>query len=183
MTKMATKRQTWALFCITKKDYRNENLTYDQASALIKELGDPNYVKKSKVVKDNEAIRIMQEAVTAGMAALTACTPVPMVVQQHASVLNDNSPVVQEWVVDGGVCGFAWITFKANTTPNRKFLAGLKSAGLVGDNGWGKATGGGYSYWVHQGGQSMTKKEAFAHAFADVLRVNDITAYAQSRMD
>lgn len=44
----ATPRQLWALYCITKKDYRNENLTKDEAAKLIKELGDPNYKKALK---------------------------------------------------------------------------------------------------------------------------------------
>lgn len=47
----ATSRQLWALYCITKKDYRNENLSKDEASKLISELGDKNYVKKTKAKK------------------------------------------------------------------------------------------------------------------------------------
>ena len=43
----ATSRQLWALYCITKKDYRNENLSKEEAAKLISELGDKNYVKKS----------------------------------------------------------------------------------------------------------------------------------------
>lgn len=51
MENTATPRQRWALFCITKKDYRNEILSKEEAARLIKELGDPNYKKASK--KDN----------------------------------------------------------------------------------------------------------------------------------
>lgn len=182
-TRMMTKRQGFALFCITKKDYRNDGLTYDQASALIKELGDQNYVKKH-AVKDSEAVKISQEALEAGMAALNAATPTPMVVEQHANVMDDNSPVTQQWVVDGGVCGFAWLSFKANTTENRKFLAGLKRAGMVGEGKqWSKSTNSGFMYWVSQGGQSMTRKEAFARAYANVLNKYGLTVYVQSRMD
>ena len=43
----ATSRQRWALYLITKKDYRDVELTKQEAADLIKELGDPNY-KKSK---------------------------------------------------------------------------------------------------------------------------------------
>ena len=182
----ATKRQLWALYCITKKDYRNENLSYEEASKLIKELGDPNYVKKHPI-KDNEAVKISQEALEAGMAALNNAKPTPMVVQQHANVMDDNSPVNKSWVVDGGVCGFAWISFKANTPANRKFLAGLKKAKLAGDANsgakWTKSYQGGFSYWVSQGGQSMERKEAFAHAFATVLEKYGLTVYVGSRMD
>ena len=47
----ATSRQLWALYCITKKDYRNENLTKEEASKLISELSNKNYVKKAKSKK------------------------------------------------------------------------------------------------------------------------------------
>ena len=47
----ATSRQLWALYCITKKDYRNENLSKEEAAKLISELGDKNYVKKVKAKK------------------------------------------------------------------------------------------------------------------------------------
>ena len=189
MTKMATTRQTYALFCITKRDYRNDNLTYDEASKLIATLGDPNYKQKTKDVvskdtKFNDAARIMEEAVQAGRDAMTACTPTPMVVEQHIDVLNDKSAVTDRYFVSGGVCGFAWVKFKANTTPNRKFLAGLKKAGMVGEHcDWSKHYQGGYSYWISEGGQSMEKKEAFARAFADVLHTNGIECYVGSRMD
>lgn len=190
MTRMMTKRQGWALYCITKKDYRNEGLTYDQASELIKTLGDPNYVKKSTAVKDNEAVKIHQEAFDAGIAAMNKAEVVPMVVQQHANMVDDNSPVAKQWVVEGGVCGFCSITFKANTKENRKFLAGLKKAGLAGDDKyatgnikWSKSYNGGFGYWVSQGGQSLQRKEAFGHAFANVLQKHGITCYVNSRMD
>lgn len=42
----ASSRQLWALYCITKRDYRNDNLSYDEASELIKTLGQKDYVKK-----------------------------------------------------------------------------------------------------------------------------------------
>ena len=154
---------------------------------MIQELGDPNYIKKSsvKTVKIYNAKRIHEEAVSAGMKAMNLARPTPMVVGQHTDVLNDNSPVVKSWFVEGGCCGFAWIEFKANTPQNRKFLAGLKSCGLLSERGeWSKNTGkSGYSYWVGQGGQSMERKEAFAYAYAGILNDNGITAHVLSRMD
>ena len=47
----ATPRQRWALYCITKKDYRNEILSKEEAAKLIKELGNPDY-KKKKINKE-----------------------------------------------------------------------------------------------------------------------------------
>jgi len=59
----ATPRQRWALYCITKKDYRNEILSKEEAAKLIKELGDPNYKKASKAAKTlaDELLDFMKE--------------------------------------------------------------------------------------------------------------------------
>lgn len=53
----ATSRQRWALYLITKKDYRDVELTKQEAADLIKELGDPNYKKgkDSNCKKDKPA--------------------------------------------------------------------------------------------------------------------------------
>ena len=50
-TSKATPRQLWALYCITKKDYRNSNLTKEEAAKLIGELGSPDYKKTKKASK------------------------------------------------------------------------------------------------------------------------------------
>jgi hypothetical protein len=121
---------------------------------------------------------ILREAEEAGRKAGDAVVPVPMVVVERASPLDDNSPVVREYPpVMGGVCGFAWVTLKPATSAFAKFL---KKAF---PNDWNKAYEGGLSYWVHGYGQSMTRKEAFAHAYAAVLREYGFKAYANSRMD
>ena len=111
---------------------------------------------------------------TAGMRAANECVPTPMVVNQHADMMNDSSPVVESWKVDDGPCGFAWIWFKGNTPFGR----------------WAKRMGharksypSGLQIWVSMFNQSMTKKEAYAQAFAEALRINGVDAYAQSRMD
>lgn len=119
--------------------------------------------------------KLYAEAHAAGMAAGNALQPVPMLVEQHASPLDDNSPVVKQWVCNGGVCGFAWVKIK----PARgKFVSFCKKhdIGYVSDYG-------GYEIWVSQFGQSIEKKEAYAHAFAAVLKKYGIKAYGQSRMD
>ena len=42
---------------------------------------------------------------------------------------------------------------------------------------------GGWTIWVSQFGQSVTRKENYARAFAKVLGDNGITAYNMSRLD
>lgn len=117
--------------------------------------------------------QIYDEAVAAGKAAGNADRPTPMVVRQHASVMDDDSPVTQQWYVADGPCGFAWVNVPGNSAMGRY----MKSIGHR--KGYPK----GISYWVGDHGQSISRKEAHARAFAKVMRDNGIDAYADSRMD
>jgi hypothetical protein len=109
------------------------------------------------------------------MAAAKACIPTPMVVQAHANMADDASPVVQQWVIPQGVCGFAWVNIKPGNCGFAKWMVSQKLAS--------KAYEGGVSHWVHKFGQSMELKEAYAQGFACVLNAHGIKAYAGSRMD
>ena len=51
----ATSRQRWALYLITKTDYRNVELTKQEAADLIEKLGDPNY-KKDKPARTSSTL-------------------------------------------------------------------------------------------------------------------------------
>ena len=105
----------------------------------------------------------------AGMEAGNNAIPAPMVI-----VDGETKEVID--VVDDGLCGFAWINIK----PARgAFVNYLK------ERKWGSYDSyyGGHSIWVHHFGQSITRKEAYAFAFAKVLLAHGITAYAGSRLD
>lgn len=122
---------------------------------------------------------IVKKAHQAGCSAAQAAQPVPMVVHQHENVLDDYSPIQQSWNVSEGVCGFAWI----NVSPgNTSFSHYLKK-----NHGAQKSYYGGLEIWVSEYGQSMTRKEAYASAFANVLHENKeftkTKAYSNSRMD
>ena len=127
-------------------------------------------------MKQQNYQKIWDEALNAGQDALTKCTPTPMVVEEHKHQLDDNSPVVKQWFVEGGVCGFAWVNIRPATS---SFARWLKSQGIVKRVSYY----GGYDYWVIHGGQSMQRKEAFARAMAEVLRKHGINADAMSRID
>jgi hypothetical protein len=71
-------------------------------------------------------------------------------------------------------CGFAWVNIKGTTA----FARWVKKEGY-----FRKAYGPGLQYWVSYGEQSMGRKEAFAEAFAKILRDNGIEASTGSRMD
>ena len=123
-----------------------------------------------------QAKDLWDRASTAGVRALEACKPMPMVVGSPSTPLgNDIDPKQPTYFVEGGVCGFAWVTiFPARGS----FVSYLKSKG-IGSKGYR----GGWEIWASVGGQSMQRKEAWARAIAEVLRESGLKAYAGSRMD
>lgn len=110
----------------------------------------------------------------AGTVAAKSCEVAAMVVTERANALDDSSAVKKAWICEGGVCGFAWVKVKGNCAMAR-WLKKYKGAR--------KGYYGGTELWVRGYGQSMSRKEAYAEAFAEVLRANGVTAYAGSRMD
>jgi hypothetical protein len=112
-----------------------------------------------------------ERAHDAGMKAGTESSPTPMTVQE--ADLSGN-PIGKTWYVSEGACGFAWIRFKGNTAWGK----------------WAKAQGiatpaypKGLQIWVSEFNQSVTRKEAYANAYAKVLCGAGIEAYADSRLD
>ena len=112
-----------------------------------------------------------ERAHDAGMKAGTESSPIPMTVQE--ADLSGN-PIGKTWYVSEGACGFAWIRFKGNTAWGK----------------WAKAQGiatpaypKGLQIWVSEFNQSVTRKEAYANAYAKVLCGAGIEAYADSRLD
>jgi hypothetical protein len=127
--------------------------------------------------RDREFQILFNEARIAGLQAAAAEQVVPMIVAEHSNPLND----------EGGCCGFAWVLLKVrrgredgyDNTLTAQFGNWMKK------NGHGKHSDyeHGVSMWIHEYGQSMQRKEAYAGAFAQVLRNAKIRAYSQSRMD
>jgi hypothetical protein len=115
------------------------------------------------------------QAHNAGNNAVTQTTVTPMIVTQAANPLDDSSETVKQWVVNDGVCGFASVIIKPANSKFAKFLVANRLAR--------KHYAGGVSMSVRDFNQSLTKKEAYAYAFAKVLNDNGITAYVDSRMD
>jgi hypothetical protein len=113
---------------------------------------------------------IYKEAHEAGLVAFNAAKPVPMIVTWEGG---------REFV-DDGVCGFAWIIIKPARGPFVKYLKDNKI-------GYKRDYGGG-GYMVSPKGeagfsQSMQRKEAYARAFAGVLKSYGIDCWVESRLD
>ena len=117
-----------------------------------------------------EFAALVEKAQAAGMAAGEAakCTPMHLV---------GGAPGGEQkhYVVEDGPCGFAWITFFPGNCPLANYL---KKRGIA-----KKAYGGGVSRWVSEFDQSITRKEAFASAYAKVFQEAGHKAYSGSRLD
>ncbi len=129
---------------------------------------------KAERLSDAEYHELHVKAHEAGLEAGLAARPAAMVVQRHQSPFDDESPVVQQWYVPEGVCGFAWVLTPGDTPFGR--WARRKG-------GYGSHYGGGVALWVRHFGQSLERKEAYADAYAAVLREAGIKAFGQGRMD
>lgn len=120
---------------------------------------------------------LLKKARVAGEAAAEACVPVPMVVGSAKSLFgNEMDPNKPVYHVPDGVCGFAWVEIH----PARGAVVSYMKKNRIGCPGYPK----GWSVWVSGYGQSMQKKEAYAGAYAKVLRDDGgLDARCVSRMD
>lgn len=132
-------------------------------------------MKSAKEKRESEFLALFGRAHEAGMRALDATRPTPMVVSQHASPIDNASPVVQQWYEPEGMCGFAWVVVRPGTSSFARWLTKTKRAR--------PAYRGGVSIWVNGSTQSIQRKESYARAFAAVLKEAGINAYSDSRLD
>ena len=157
-------------------DCRNRNSDIDVWNAAF----DSSYyvfpLIQDIVMSNVREEKLLEKAHLMGMDAGRSVGVTPMVVgtatDLFSSEIDYSKPVS---VVNDGVCGFAGVVIK----PARgKFVSYLK--GL--DKGY-KHYYGGYYVPVREFGQSLTRKEAYAEAFAKVLDEEGLKCYVDSRMD
>ena len=120
--------------------------------------------------------KLLEKAHLMGMDAGRRVGVTPMVVGTPTELFgNEIDWDKSTYHVSDGVCGFAGVVIK----PARgKFVSYLKSLGM----GY-KHYYGGWYVSVREFGQSMTRKEAYADAFAKVLTEEGMRCYVDSRMD
>ena len=120
--------------------------------------------------------KLLERAHLMGMDAGSRVGVVPMVVGTPTELMgNDIDYSKKTYFVESGVCGFAGVVIK----PARgKFVSYLKSL----DMGY-KHYYGGWYVSVREFGQSLTRKEAYAEAFAKVLGEVGMRCYVDSRLD
>lgn len=129
----------------------------------------------AKVLK-MDCAELFAKADAAGAVAAAKVVPLAMVVTS-VDINDEPIPGARSYHVPEGVCGFAWVTVKPGNCQMAKWLKKFKGARA--------GYYGGIEFSVRGYGQSMQRKEAYAEAFAQVLREapGEIRAYAGSRMD
>ncbi len=130
--------------------------------------------------KQTNYAAILQEALQAGQVAFDAAKCVPMVVQQHKTMFDDDSPVVKQWIVPGGECGFASVHIRPATGSFARWLRETKQ-GRTSDYG------GMYLRASPQARgpeiQSYTRQCAWASAICTVLDKYGVPCQVESRVD
>lgn len=110
-------------------------------------------------------VAIFHAANAKAHAAASAMTPTPMGVRSMDGRVE---------VVNDGLCGFAWVSFKGNT----RFGRAMKKAGLARSH-----YPSGLSVWISDHRQSHERKLTHARILAQELRAAGIECYADSRLD
>jgi len=120
--------------------------------------------------------KLLERAHLLGMDAGRRVGVTPMVVGTPTETFGSEIDYSKKtYFVEGGVCGFAGVVIK----PARgKFVSYLKSIGIGNKHYYG-----GYHVPVREFGQSLTRKEAYAEAFARALGEVGMRCYVDSRMD
>ena len=107
----ATPRQRWALFCITKKDYRNEILSKEEAARLIKELGTPDYKKKSNKTLSQELLDYLKEHFDEMFAEAVKSFSVKSILEDDDHVPADKK---KRYAFIGFGCGITYFKYRKN---------------------------------------------------------------------
>ena len=118
----ATSRQRWALYLITKKDYRDVELTKQEAADLIKELGDPNYkkgkdlnCKKDKPARTSSTLasKLEEYMVDHFEEIWRACTE-SMGIKSIVEEDNSNGPDRKRFAMIGVGCSISYFKYRKN---------------------------------------------------------------------
>ena len=111
-TSKATPRQLWALYCITKKDYRNSNLTKEEAAKLIGELGSSDYKKTKKASKtlSEELLEYLMENFDKMFDSAIKSLNYRSVVESDPMFSNDK----RQYIFIGVGCGITYPVYRKN---------------------------------------------------------------------
>lgn len=181
----ATKRQLWALFCITKVKTQNMLLGFEQAADLIRRANNKEDITQELINLGGEATQktgainnlqaLFDSADEAGKTAVESLKVTPMVVIERENPLDPNSQIKNQYFVEDGCCGFASVIVRPGNCAFANFLKKNYRAY--------KHYYGGVNFPIRAYGQSLQMKEAYAKAFAKVVNEAGIKASVDSRLD
>lgn len=109
----ATDRQRWALYCATKKDYRNVDISKEEASKLLAELNEKRDKKINKPVKaqislKEELIQYLNSNISKIVEAAKDSLKIESVVMNDTRFVKDDG---KRYAFVGFGCAFVWIEF------------------------------------------------------------------------
>jgi len=124
--------------------------------------------------------QVYREAQEKAWQAWQELTPTPMVVEQHANMLDDSSPVVKQWYAPSGVCGYAFVNISSGTA---SFSRWLVKSGYAGSDSYRGGVNVKMLYFERvrdASVQSYEKACASAQAFCEVINSADLGVIARS---
>jgi hypothetical protein len=142
---------------------------------------------------------VVERAHAAGLAAAEAAVPTPMVVGSPKNLMGSLlggddggfDPDKPTYYVSEGACGFGWVSmWPERSGETRRFVNWMsgrtktKFPPVVKCDKSSHWSYGKFYVWAGVGGQSVARKEAYVHAFAEVLRDEvGLKCYGSSRLD
>ena len=108
MDNSATPRQRWALYCITKKDYR---ISKEEAAKLIQELGNKEYKKKSKKSLSDQLLDYLKNHIDELYNKCLNEIGYKSILEDD---VNPNPKIKKRWAFIGCGCGITWMTYRKN---------------------------------------------------------------------
>ncbi len=107
----ASSRQLWALFCIYKKDFRNQGLTKGEASELIKKGSSERPAKSSGKSLDAKICEHIETVLKPKLDKKMESAFDNQSVVGDADLEGNLIPGRKRYKFFGGGCGFAWIKY------------------------------------------------------------------------
>lgn len=107
----ATKKQLWALFCIYKKDFRNQGLTKGEASELIKKGSSERPVKSTGKSLEDKICEHIETVLKPKLDKKMEAAYDTKSVVGDADMEGNLIPGRKRYKFFGGGCGFAWIKY------------------------------------------------------------------------
>lgn len=107
----ASSRQLWALFCIYKKDFRNQGLTKGEASELIKKGSSERPAKSSGKSLDAKICEHIETVLKPKLDKKMEAAFGNKSVVGDADLEGNLIPGRKRYKFFGGGCGFAWIKY------------------------------------------------------------------------